>query len=914
MENVAQGDGDVDLLERRSLCLSSSTPGLAAHCHDEGFQDTVRKHFSTQESNATEQLCLLKARLSKSNINDFWTELLEGMNSMTGSQYSFVAKRILVDDQDSAVEMPSIGEPGSCLMGVAFYYDDGGSNRAHHRDYKYLAYGAPCSYMKHDKVFMIPEGLPEFVTDNPNEFVFPIDAYLGLPLFYDGRCFAHFGTMWSVDGLKRRGLSWGFVEIILHALEEIIIQRLVEGHSFAKATQSTKDVAIIPQAAVTVAQSLKPYARSLSHELRTPMQGVVGMLEIMHATVQESLDAHPDGGIREIFRTLRDNIEVVQGMFDVSRYCKLRELTVSLDSSRRAVEAADNVVHAYDMNMRVPDTPDPLGDDGSLYKSIEGSSHVVPHDKINDGIGVKRRGSLSFESSEGRDPKRLAIRSRSGTIRSTSPRTGSLRSTAQESGLIEEVSTQSRGAEVQMPIDDAMVSNPEQILNNRIDESVLTSSLRLTKIRELLHDIINESIRIGGRPESAVAEDTRYGEIIEVRSRCSNGNEATKTVEWLVNPSVPDEIYVDERDLAKLMSELVLNAIKFTERGKILVTATLSPKSRYIIVIVKDTGSGIPESFRPHLFKPFSREDDSITRQNEGLGLGLLVAKGLARKIGGDLTCLRSATEGAQQGSEFEVRIPLSPSEIISRYSTPSCTPTPSHVSGDEGLPIPRTSGRQNYIRDERRSSCYSLARAEEVDPVASCETRSPALVSSPSRGNSLNQPSSPSARRSSTKKPPKFDRNLAKKHPLSILVAEDNRINRKLLVSMLSRLGYTTIHEAFDGAEAVRLMDIDRAMRGEKPINLVLMDIWMPNMDGYEAAKRIFAMDRLRHASHAGEDGDPRWKQESRIQILAVTADVTDEALSRAKEAGMAGILTKPYGLMDLERAILEHCTELNG
>ena len=465
-----------------------------------------------------------------------------------------------------------------------------------------------------------------------------------------------------------------------------------------------------------------------------------------------------------------------------------------------------------------------------------------------------------------------------------------------------------------MPISDAMVSDPEQILINRIDEAVLTPSFRPTKIRELFHDIINESIRIGGRPESALAEDTKYGETIEVRSKYSNGNEATKTVEWLVDPSVPDEIYVDERDLAKLISELILNAIKFTERGKILLTATLSPKSRYVIVIVKDTGSGIPESFRPHLFKPFSREDDSITRQNEGLGLGLLVAKGLARKIGGDVTCLRSATEGSQQGSEFEVRIPLSPSEIISRYSTPSCTPTPSYISGDEGLPIPRTSGRQNCVRDRRRSSRHSPARVDELDPVASYKARSPVLISSPSRRNSLNQLGGPPARRSSTKKPPKFDRNLAKKHPLSILVAEDNRINRKLLVSMLSRLGYTTIHEAFDGAEAVRLMGIDRVTRGEKPINLVLMDIWMPNMDGYEAAKRIFAMDQARHASHAGEGGDPRWKQESRIQVLAVTADVTDEALERAKEAGMAGILTKPYGLMDLEKVILEYCRDLNG
>ena len=102
------------------------------------------------------------------------------------------------------------------------------------------------------------------------------------------------------------------------------------------------------------------------------------------------------------------------------------------------MEAADNVVHAYDMNMRVPDTPDPLGDDGSLYKSIEGSSHVAPHDKTNNGKGIKRRRNPSFESSIGRDPKRLAVRPRSKSTRSTSPRTGSLPSTPQESEAIVE--------------------------------------------------------------------------------------------------------------------------------------------------------------------------------------------------------------------------------------------------------------------------------------------------------------------------------------------------------------------------------------------------------------------------------------------------------------------------------------------
>ena len=79
-----------------------------------------------------------------------------------------------------------------------------------------------------------------------------------------------------------------------------------------------------------------------------------------------------------------------------------------------------------------------------------------------------------------------------------------------------------------------------------------------------------------------------------------------------------------------MVSCLALNAIKFTQDGSITLQATLSAKCRYIVINIKDTGSGIPAAFLPNLFKPFSREDDSMTRQSEGLGLGLMVAKGIA--------------------------------------------------------------------------------------------------------------------------------------------------------------------------------------------------------------------------------------------------------------------------------------------
>lgn len=316
MEDPVGSNNLALMLERTSLCVSGPTPGVPQHDGDTGFRETVQQHYSISENNAVEKLVLLKAKLAEASTFDFWRLLMEGMTTITGAQYGFVTKRILVDDQNSAVEMPPIGEPGSCLLAVAFYYNDGHQIENLHRDYKYLAYGAPCHNMKHDKVFLIPSGLPTFVTNNPNEFPFPTEAYLGVPLFAEGKCFAHFGMMWTIDGLDRLDLGWAFVEMLLHSLEDIILQRLVEGHGFAKAPGNTPNT-VIPAEAVTAAQSLKPYARSLSHELRTPMQGVVGMLDVMHATVQESLEGQSDAGVREIFKTLRDNIEVVQGEWPI---------------------------------------------------------------------------------------------------------------------------------------------------------------------------------------------------------------------------------------------------------------------------------------------------------------------------------------------------------------------------------------------------------------------------------------------------------------------------------------------------------------------------------------------------------------------------------------------------------------------
>lgn len=307
-----------DIIERETLCFSRPQPGMVVHGGQHGFTEHLMRLYTRDESNAAERLVKLKDCLRKTDSESFWPLLTEGLASITDAQYAFVSKRILTCDDGHAVEMPPIGEPGACLMGAAFYVNDGHGNKQQLRNFKYHAYSCPCAYMRHDKIFIIPEQLNDFILDNPNKLALPVpgEAYLGIPLFVDGKCFAHFGVMWSAEGAARRKLGWGYLEMLFHSLEDLILARVLEGRTFAESTAPPLNEVtpkVIPHEAISMAQSLQPYARSLSHELRTPMQGVVGMLDVMMANVKEAAEGLNEPRIMRVLESLKENIETVQG-------------------------------------------------------------------------------------------------------------------------------------------------------------------------------------------------------------------------------------------------------------------------------------------------------------------------------------------------------------------------------------------------------------------------------------------------------------------------------------------------------------------------------------------------------------------------------------------------------------------------
>ncbi len=406
--------------------------------------------------------------------------------------------------------------------------------------------------------------------------------------------------------------------------------------------------------------------------------------------------------------------------------------------------------------------------------------------------------------------------------------------------------------------------------------------------------------------------------------------------DFQIDPEVPSNLRGDPTRIRQILSNLVGNALKFTERGRISVlvqTAPVAEPQVRLAFVVRDTGPGIPPERMESLFQPFDQGEPATTRRHGGLGLGLSLSRQLARMMEGDLV----GTSAVGTGSTFtftatlsranpfdhpipEDRMDLQDLRVLVVDDDPlqirvisqillgvGCRPTTCqdpfaalplllHAVA-EGHPFRfalldlRMPGRTGDELGRALRAQPELADLQLILITADTQPGDAARMEAAGFSAYLSKPLSEADLVDCLRMVAanSMDGGLITRHTLAesrkrrfrILVADDIATNRKVILKILDNLGYTT-ESAADGAEAVALFR-------KTPFDLILMDIRMPGMDGYDATRAIRA---------CGPEG-------ARVPIIAVTAHDMKDDREHCLAAGMDDYLTKPIHGAELASAV---------
>jgi signal transduction histidine kinase/CheY-like chemotaxis protein/HPt (histidine-containing phosphotransfer) domain-containing protein len=404
-----------------------------------------------------------------------------------------------------------------------------------------------------------------------------------------------------------------------------------------------------------------------------------------------------------------------------------------------------------------------------------------------------------------------------------------------------------------------------------------------------------------------------------------------------IDDDVPPMARGDANRLRQVLMNLIGNAVKFTEKGEIIIRASMAGSREGGLLVhfaITDTGAGIPADRMERLFKSFSQVDASTTRRYGGTGLGLAISKQLAELMGGEI----GVESELGKGSTFWFTIALQPVEF--------CPAAPSQeLTGVNVLVLhPSPTIQAILLQELTRAGMHAqsagtraeaeelLLHAQDAKPfnVILVDRNAPEWESLPFSESSkrliLTMPAEdlPTHRlkslgfAGSAIKPvratqlvgmitdvlskdfaglvekkvqqPEYPSQTAEK-PYRILLAEDNQINQIVASELLTRAGYG-VAVVSDGQTAVS------AFR-DGGYDLVLMDCQMPVMDGLEATRAI------RQAEDAAvQSGTLR----RRVPIVALTANASNVDRKRCIEAGMDGYFQKPFRPRDLLDTVVRY------
>ncbi|MGD9784672.1 MAG: ATP-binding protein [Hyphomicrobiaceae bacterium] len=378
---------------------------------------------------------------------------------------------------------------------------------------------------------------------------------------------------------------------------------------------------------------------------------------------------------------------------------------------------------------------------------------------------------------------------------------------------------------------------------------------------------------------------------------------------------VPDRIEADPVRLSQVLSNLVNNALKFTESGGVLVRLERSESDRsHLRFSVIDTGIGIAPDKLSAIFEPFAQAEQSTTRRYGGTGIGLTISRRLITAMGGELAVTSSQGSGSTfwfelSGANASVSAALVPARpgtlILALPEGPErdavslaaaefdLSPLPMQ-SGDEGdvrLAITSPDASEELIAGFRRIGCPVIAISRFGDARADRMLREGVIsdvVELPISGREVR---ASIAAMLDGKAP------TAGRHPapvtllpmvtfsgMRVLAADDSAINREVLLEALGRLGITTTFVE-DGAAAVE------AVRNEA-FDLVFMDGSMPVLDGFAATHAIREWERT--------------TQRAPLPIVGLSAHALGGTEDVWRASGMSDFITKPFTLAGI-RACLE-------
>ncbi|GIJ46566.1 hypothetical protein Val02_34520 [Virgisporangium aliadipatigenens] len=380
-------------------------------------------------------------------------------------------------------------------------------------------------------------------------------------------------------------------------------------------------------------------------------------------------------------------------------------------------------------------------------------------------------------------------------------------------------------------------------------------------------------------------------------------------------PALPPVVLGDPARLRQVLTNLVGNAVKFTDAGEVVVSAEPLPDGQ-IRLMVTDTGRGLDTADRERLFAPFVQADSSAARRHEGAGLGLAVAARLVSRMGGSVEV--DSEVGA--GTQFRVTVPL----VAAPADGVRAVPVPRLVVNRIGLVAPTarstevlswllnaadaevvpttldavmdgTAGFDAVLWCDDAHDPEAVRRGDRVMAAVGTHGRAVMLSTTDPRTGVVRGPSLITAPITLRRlvSAVNAERRGVRGAPIPvaplpagrILLAEDNEVNRGVFRRMIQLLGLEC-DAVGDGAAALTAV-----LEAAEPYDVVLMDVQMPGMDGLEATRKIRA---------AG----------ATLPILALTATALRGDQERCLDAGMNSHVSKPITLPELRAALEPYLT----